>query len=191
MSDERWKAIERELKREVRPDPEAVARILTRVHAPAPAGRLARAWRWLTRPRQVMVSPLAGMASAAATVLLVTLPLLMHSAAPLVEPQVAAGVAAAPASGDTLQSVQFVLVAPEAARVSLVGDFNDWDPAATPLRRTTEEGVWSVVVPLQSGRYLYAFVVDGSTWVPDASAPRGPENAFGAPNSVVLVGENT
>ena len=86
--------------------------------------------------------------------------------------------------------VQFVLVAPEAARVSLAGDFNDWDREATPLRSAGGHGVWSVVVSLPSGRYRYVFIVDGDRWIPDAAAARGPEDDFG-PSSVVLVGEGT
>jgi hypothetical protein len=83
--------------------------------------------------------------------------------------------------------VKFVLVAPQAARVSLVGDFNRWDPAATPMERTPTGGTWSVVIPLTAGRHEYAFVVDGKQWLPDPSAPLAPVDGFGAPNSVVLV----
>jgi 1,4-alpha-glucan branching enzyme len=103
-------------------------------------------------------------------------------------PGPAAAVADRPAAGE--HPVQFVLVAPEAARVTLAGDFNDWDRDATPLRRSGANGVWSVVVPLQSGRYRYVFIVDGTRWIPDAAAARGPEDDFG-PSSVVLVGEST
>jgi 1,4-alpha-glucan branching enzyme len=85
--------------------------------------------------------------------------------------------------------VQFVFVAENATHVSMAGDFNDWNPNVTPLRRTGAAGVWSVVVPLAPGAYLYAFVVDGD-WVADAAAPRASENAFGGPSSIVLVGED-
>jgi 1,4-alpha-glucan branching enzyme len=86
--------------------------------------------------------------------------------------------------------VQFVLVAPAASHVALVGDFNDWDAAATPLQQASSaEGVWSVTLPLTPGRHLYAFVVDDSKWVPDPSAARAPEDDFGAPNSVIMVGD--
>ena len=91
--------------------------------------------------------------------------------------------APAPSGG---QSLQFVLVAPEASAVALVGDFNDWSVSATPLERA-EGGVWTVTVPLPPGRYRYSFVVDGSVWRndPDASAA---EDEFGRPNSVVTIG---
>jgi len=82
--------------------------------------------------------------------------------------------------------VQFVIVAPGAARVNLVGDFNAWDAHATPMRASTDGRSWLVALPLPPGRHTYAFVVDGDV-VADPAAPRTPAD-FGVPNSVVLVG---
>ena len=82
--------------------------------------------------------------------------------------------------------VQFVFVAKDARMVTIAGDFNDWNATATPLRRAGADGVWSIVLPLPPGRHLYSFVVDGRRWVPDAEAPRAPEDEFGE-SSVVLV----
>jgi hypothetical protein len=48
-----------------------------------------------------------------------------------------------------------------------------------------------VELPLQTGRYQYAFIVDGERWVVDPKAPRAVEESFGAPNSVVTVGERS
>ena len=87
-----------------------------------------------------------------------------------------------------LAKVQFVLVAPQARRVVVVGDFNDWDPAAAPLAATG--GVWSREMDVPFGRHDYAFVVDGDRWMPDPSAPRAPADEFGAGYSVIVVGEN-
>ena len=86
----------------------------------------------------------------------------------------------------SLRPVQFMLVAPAANRVALVGEFNDWDPTATPMVRVPG-GAWHVALPLASGRHVYAFVVDGTSWVADPQAPLAPEGWFGARNSVLLV----
>ena len=88
------------------------------------------------------------------------------------------------------QVMQFVLVAPGARSVALVGDFNDWSTTATQLTRQSGDGVWWVTVKLPPGRYRYAFVVDGSTWRKDPDA-FGVEDEFGRPNSVVTVGAGT
>lgn len=88
---------------------------------------------------------------------------------------------------DPARSVRFALVAPGASRVSLVGDFNQWDAAATPMRQFGDGRLWLVEVPLPPGRHVYAFVVDGDV-TPDPAAPRAGEEDFGTPSSVVLVG---
>jgi Glycogen recognition site of AMP-activated protein kinase len=83
-------------------------------------------------------------------------------------------------------NLQFVLVAPQAASVALVGDFNDWDPVRSPMQ--TVHGVWATVVRLSPGRYRYAFLVNGVEWRADPSAPAVKDDEFGTPSSVVTVG---
>ncbi len=80
----------------------------------------------------------------------------------------------------------FVLVAPDARRVALVGDFNLWNPVAAPMRRMADTGLWELDVDLPAGRHVYAFVVDGDITA-DPAAPRTGGDDFGRPNSVVLV----
>jgi 1,4-alpha-glucan branching enzyme len=79
------------------------------------------------------------------------------------------------------------LAAPASSRVSVVGDFNDWDPAATPLRPAGDGGTWMVELHLKPGRYHYTFLIDGRRWVSDPSEPRAAESDFGAPMSVLTV----
>ena len=82
--------------------------------------------------------------------------------------------------------LQFVFVAPHAASVSLVGDFNDWDPARSPMQ--TAQGVWATALQLAPGRYRYAFLVNGVEWRADPAAPVAKDDEFGTPSSVVTVG---
>lgn len=87
---------------------------------------------------------------------------------------------------------EFVLQAPHAAHVSLVGDFNGWNAAATPMTRTAD-GKWMVKVSLPAGRHVYAFEVDdagGTKFMPDPAGLRAPDDGFG-PSSVVLVGQGS
>jgi 1,4-alpha-glucan branching enzyme len=90
---------------------------------------------------------------------------------------------AAPTEGTT--PVQFVLHAPGARSVTLVGDFNDWDRSAVSLTETGD-GLWSVVVPLPPGTVRYAFLVDGHQWRADPAAARAPGD-FGRPSSLVFI----
>jgi predicted carbohydrate-binding protein with CBM48 len=142
----------------------------------------------LTQPRTFRVSPLVALAagllfavSVAGSVLYV-LPPTPHAA-----PRTTARTAARTAPGSPI--VEFGFVAPHASSVALVGDFNDWDPKATPLRAASTGGVWSVEVPIQPGRHLYAFVVDGKVWRPDPAAPKATGEDFGEPNSALTVAE--
>ena len=82
--------------------------------------------------------------------------------------------------------VQFVLVAPDAKSVAVVGDFNDWNPSATPL--ASARGMWSSETVVTAGRHDYAFVIDGTRWIADPSAPRAPADELGGGYSVLVAG---
>ncbi|MGH7578662.1 MAG: isoamylase early set domain-containing protein [Gemmatimonadales bacterium] len=98
----------------------------------------------------------------------------------------AAGSVVATGPGEA-RPVYLRLDAPASARVAVVGDFNDWDPAATPLRLTEKGGTWVVELRLKPGRYHYTFLIDGRRWARDPSEPLAPGNDFGAPVSVLTV----
>lgn len=85
-------------------------------------------------------------------------------------------------------ATQFVLDAPRARQVALVGAFNQWDGNATPLVRDPATGLWSATVPLAPGRHVYAFMVDGATLTLDPRAPSAQDAELGTSVSVVLVG---
>ncbi|HSA55130.1 MAG TPA: hypothetical protein VLE53_05465 [Gemmatimonadaceae bacterium] len=87
-----------------------------------------------------------------------------------------------------LVTVRFMLVAPEARRVALVGDFNQWNAGAAPMRRARDGQTWTIEVGLRPGRHAYAFVVDSDV-VPDPAAPSAVGEDFGVRSSVVLVSE--
>ncbi len=161
-----------ELKRPVSLDPALDQRIMTEVRAhPHQPG----AW-WL-RSRTFSVTPLGLLARAAVLAAIVaggTLAVSRYRPAPH-------ALAAA-------NAVPFVLYAPGAHSVALVGDFNGWDTAAMPLRPTGASGAWVVTVPLSPGRYRYAFLIDGTRWLADPGAPRAPDDDFGTPNSVLTLG---
>jgi hypothetical protein len=84
------------------------------------------------------------------------------------------------------RQVRFTLVAPNAAKVTLVGDFNGWNASDLPMRRSANGETWEVEVGLAPGRYTYSFVVDGRL-ARDPAAAETAHDDFGAPNSVLLV----
>jgi len=148
---------------------------------------------WWMRPRILTMSPLSGLAVAASIAAVVALGTLAASSlADGNGAKVAANTAMslpAPISRavDTVHIVRFVLMAPGAKSVSLVGDFNAWAKGATALEQTGREGVWAASVVVLPGRHEYAFVVDGNRWVVDPAAPLKTDE-YNVESSIVSVG---
>lgn len=67
--------------------------------------------------------------------------------------------------------VTFVLPVTEpAGAVSVVGDFNDWNPHAHPLRKRSN-GVRSAVVTIRAGATLrFRYLAEGGVWFDDETA---------------------
>ncbi|HQT68599.1 MAG: 1,4-alpha-glucan branching enzyme [Rhodospirillales bacterium 20-60-12] len=65
---------------------------------------------------------------------------------------------------DGIDGVRFALWAPNAQRVSVVGDFNGWDGRRHMMRKRHEAGVWEIFIPrLQSGT-IYKYELLGPDW---------------------------
>lgn len=66
-------------------------------------------------------------------------------------------------------SVTFLLDAPEAHGVEVVGAFRGWDEQAVPMHRL-DDGTWCVTIDPAPGVYLFRFRVDGTQWRIDDAA---------------------
>ena len=71
--------------------------------------------------------------------------------------------------------------------IAVVGDFNDWDPTRNLLTDKNNDGIWTVTLKLEPGRYEYMFILDGQKWVPDPSAYRYVSDGFGNKNAVLEI----
>ena len=70
--------------------------------------------------------------------------------------------------------------------VSVLGDFNNWDELAHPLKkRANGTRSVSVVVPA-GGRYAFKYLADGGTWFTDTDADEHGSNEYGQVNSIVV-----
>ena len=185
-------------------DPSFDARVMAEVHAlPAPRRRPSL-WKWLMQPRPVSVSPIGGLAFGGAMAALLLIagmrgePTAPVAVAPAVVQTTGSRVQPVSRTTSTLElatvvlgrTVQFTVVPDSAATsVAVVGDFNDWKPDSTMLRRTST-GAWTVTVRLEPGRYTYNYLVDGRRWIVDPAMPEGPtDEFFGRPSSIVTVGD--
>jgi hypothetical protein len=167
-------------------DPRARAAILARVR-----GRRQAPWRTVLAEAWQPSMPLLAAASIAVAAIGIG-----YGARVMVEPAapvVADNTTSAPDNGTlvTVSNVssravpqQFILDAPKANRVALVGDFNNWDPTANALQRSAS-GMWEVTVPLVPGRHTYAYLVNDSLKL-DPRAPSTSDD-FGRASSVILV----
>ena len=161
------------------PGEDFAARVMDRIGAaaslPGPKRRMARVVGWLMEPRTVRVSPLGGLAAAAC--LLLALGLFFKNNGGFETGPTPAG----------LSPVTFVLAAPSAREVAVIGSFNGWKTAGWTMRPDPATGLWTLTTALPPGSHEYVFLVDGTTPVTDAAAALSVDDGFGSRNSVLLV----
>ena len=61
------------------------------------------------------------------------------------------------ATYEGISGILFAVWAPNAVRVSVVGDFNRWDGRCHPLRSRGNSGIWELFIPGLPGGTLYKF----------------------------------
>jgi hypothetical protein len=169
--------------------PDFDARVMNAVRAEAQRSALhgTKARSWWSRPRTYTMSPLGTLAAAAGFAAIVALGTFLATRKTIGDAMTAGAPAGA---GDTVHVVRFLYVDRNASAVTVVGDFNGWNGEATPRMRTAVEGVWSVTLPMRTGRHEYAFVADGKRWTLDPLA-QAVADEHGTESSVVNVGLET
>jgi 1,4-alpha-glucan branching enzyme len=60
-----------------------------------------------------------------------------------------------------VRGINFAVWAPSAQRVSVVGDFNDWDGRINPMRARGSSGVWELFVPELGEGAIYKYEIIG------------------------------
>jgi len=86
----------------------------------------------------------------------------------------------------TPEGVMFTIEAPDAERVQLAGDFNNWTLDGNDMEAM--DGVWKKVVKLPPGRYRYRYVVDGR-WQNDPLNATVEPSPYGGEDSVLVMDE--
>jgi hypothetical protein len=160
------------------PRSDFASRVMERIGSatplPLPKRRSERILDWFVRPRTIRVSPLGGLAAAAC--LLVSMGLFLRH-----------GIDARSLAPEGLSHVTFVLAAPSAREVAVIGSFNDWNAAGWTMTRDPSRGLWTLSSALPPGNHEYVFLIDGTTPVADAAAALNVDDGFGGRNSVLLV----
>ena len=80
---------------------------------------------------------------------------------------------ATPRSMDGVAGTSFAVWAPNARRVSIVGDFNHWDGRRHPMRLRRECGVWELFLPgvLEGARYKFELLDGAGKVLPQKADP--------------------
>lgn len=74
-----------------------------------------------------------------------------------------------------------------AETAALVGDFNNWDESADPMKEK-KDGTFYTAVTLEKGQsYQFRYLLDGERWENDWEADDYVANEMGMENSVVSV----
>jgi 1,4-alpha-glucan branching enzyme len=89
----------------------------------------------------------------------------------------------------TKDVVKVTFSLPEAVQgetVFLVGDFNNWDEAATAMKRQ-KNGSFTVTLELDKSReYQFRYLVNSTEWHNDWEADKYVPNPYSGDNSVVV-----
>jgi hypothetical protein len=161
-------------------DERARGRVMERVRCAAAEGHPVRrgpeSWHRLSRHSIIGLTLAAGVGGI--STLSAVVPSARHDVAQTLS-SVVIGDSVVSTLRDTLRLVRLMFDAPDAGRVAVAGDFNGWGAPATPLVRDRETRRWSVTLALRAGEHRYAFVVDGTRWVPDPHAERAVQGEDG------------
>ena len=82
-------------------------------------------------------------------------------------------------------TVLFRIYKPDAHIISLVGDFNGWNPE-NDLMRKDSDGIWRLEKRLAAGTYRYKYVIDGE-WLPDTFNRDSASDSTGDICSVIKI----
>lgn len=92
---------------------------------------------------------------------------------------------------DAVPGVRFAVWAPNARRVSVVGDFNSWDGRRHSMRARRPSGVWEIFIPRLSVGSIYQYEILGPHGVQPLKADPVALQAQAAPMTASIVADPT
>jgi 1,4-alpha-glucan branching enzyme len=71
--------------------------------------------------------------------------------------------------------------------IYLVGDFNDWNKQAHPLKQRHSDGAWDITLTLEAGKtYRFRYLINQTDWQNDWQADGYVPNPYGSEDSIVV-----
>jgi 1,4-alpha-glucan branching enzyme len=93
---------------------------------------------------------------------------------------------------DGVKGFNFVVWAPNAKRISVVGEFNEWEGKQHPMRRLGDSGVWEIFIPGVEGGMKYDLEVhDAKGKISRRADPAGQQFEIRPGTSSVTVGKSS
>lgn len=89
-----------------------------------------------------------------------------------------------PAQQPELAAQRFVIYAPQAERVEIIGSFSDFKPVSM----RPAGGYWVATLRLKPGEYRYSFRLDGRQNLPDPTVASREQDDFGGANTILNLG---
>jgi len=86
-----------------------------------------------------------------------------------------------------VKGVHFAVWAPNAEAVSVIGDFNHWNPENDLLKKG-DDGIWRLRKRIPTGMYRYRYIIDGA-WQPDIYNPLSGSDDTGEICSILKIEE--
>ncbi len=74
---------------------------------------------------------------------------------------------------DGLEGVNFIVWAPNADKVSVIGDFNEWDGHKNPMFKHYPSGLWETFIPGAREGDLYKYRIEANGQISERSDPYG------------------
>ena len=74
----------------------------------------------------------------------------------------------------------------EAAGVSVVGDFNEWNPTKDPMKHR-KDGTWARTIRLDPGTYRFRYLTDDGDWYNAETADGYESSGLGADNCLLVL----
>ncbi len=88
-------------------------------------------------------------------------------------------------SKNLVQVTFYTAAALDAREVNLVGDFNEWDEASTPMKGL-KDGRFKIILKLEpDSKFQFRYLVNGEDWHNDWEADQYVPNPHGSENCVV------
>ena len=78
----------------------------------------------------------------------------------------------------------------EVEKITLVGDFNDWNQQETPLRNL-KKGSWKEQISLENDKkFAFRYLINDNIWLNDPEADGYESNGFNDQNFIVDTSKN-